>query len=468
MNRSVSTELELDAGSYTVRIRITATRYQKRPTVEEVIRMNCKDRQEKLLQIGMSYDLAHAKGIIQETEEDKTRKAEREARDEAAAKTKAREEAKKRKYKEWLRNKKRIERIRREKERRDTHKKKKQGPKDRKSRATENGEEPKGAAENGDTPRKDDSSLRNDDQNPGERVVSDDETKREESQTKVEDFATPKDTTPSPSQSLEVEPASAPTCDVNSDKDTPNLSDGPINGKPETALKLDSFGSTQSQGEHSQNVPTLLDKSLNPDKITQENMETSNGDLTPKESPVPAVRVNGEEMDNQVLPTPPPSPSSLGPRSDASEAETVVTYVSSIDTDLDDRYFEAEFGDDEFRNGSLAIAEGGPIVDDDNDLEEYSSDPWNAVCVVGLRLYTKVGQASVKVIRPSEDDEKQEKEETPLDVDDPMRSMSDEPVTPSTPLKEKKSAAPESIAERLARQIPVPRSVLERRTKVTG
>ena len=468
MNRSVSTELELDAGSYTVRIRITATRYQKRPTVEEVIRMNCKDRQEKLLQIGMSYDLAHAKGIIQETEEDKTRKAEREARDEAATKAKAKEEAKKRKYKDWLRNKKRIERIRREKERRDTHRKKKQGPKDGKPRATENGEEPKVAVENGDTARKDDSSLLDDDQRPGERVVSDNEARREESQTNVADFVTAKDTTSSPSQSLKVHPAGAPACDVNSDKDVPNLSNTPINGKPETAEKLDSPGSEQSQGELAQDAPIVSDKSLNQDKMTQDNMESSNGDLTPKESPLPAVRVNGEEMDKQALPTPPPSPSSLGPRSDASEAETIVTYVSSIDTDLDDRYFEAEFGDDEFRNGSLVIAEGGPIGDDDNDLEEYSSDPWNAVCVVGLRLYTKVGQASVKVIRPSEDDERQEKEETPLDVDDPMRSMSDEPVTPSTPLREKKSAAPESIAERLARQIPVPRSVLERRTKVTG
>ena len=474
MNRSVSTELELEAGCYTVRIRITATRYQKRPTVEEVLRMNCKDRQEKLLQIGMSYDLAHAKGIIQETEEDKTRKAEKEARGEAAAKAKAREEAKKRKYKDWLRNKKRIERIRRERERRDTHKKKRQGPKDGKPQSMENSDaKPEVGVENGLATDKDDSAPVKDKKILGEQMMSDREMKKAESETGVEDFAAPKDTTPFSSESLKVESAGAPASSVMSSEDIPASGDVPINGRLETTEKLGSLGSKELQIEPSQEkpfqkIPPASDTSPSQDKTAQDITESSSGDLTPKESPLPAVRVNGEEMDNQVLPTPPPSPSSVGPRSDVSEAETIVTYVSSIDTDLDNRYFEDEFGDDEFRNGSLVIAEGGPIGDDDNDLEEYSSDPWNAVCVVGLRLYTKVGEASVKVIRPSEDDEKQEKEETPLDVDDPMRSMSDEPVTPSTPLREKKSAAPESIAERLARQIPVPRSVLERRTKVTG
>lgn len=62
MKRSVSTELTLEAGTYIVLPKITATRDPSYPTPEEVVRGTCRDRREKLLQIGLSYDLAHAKG----------------------------------------------------------------------------------------------------------------------------------------------------------------------------------------------------------------------------------------------------------------------------------------------------------------------------------------------------------------------------------------------------------------------
>ena len=62
MKRSISTELELDAGTYIILPKITATRDPMYPTPEEVVRQTCRDRREKLLQIGLSYDLAHAKG----------------------------------------------------------------------------------------------------------------------------------------------------------------------------------------------------------------------------------------------------------------------------------------------------------------------------------------------------------------------------------------------------------------------
>jgi hypothetical protein len=70
MKRSVSTELDLDMGNYTVLFKIKATRLDN-PTPEEVIRANCNKRREKLLAIGLSYDLAHAKGQFREQEKEK-------------------------------------------------------------------------------------------------------------------------------------------------------------------------------------------------------------------------------------------------------------------------------------------------------------------------------------------------------------------------------------------------------------
>ncbi|KAF2429336.1 cysteine proteinase, partial [Tothia fuscella] len=80
MKRSVSTELELEAGDYTVLLKITGKRYHQDPTVEEVIAKTCQFRREKLLSIGLSYDLAHAKGQFRELEAEKKGKMQEERR----------------------------------------------------------------------------------------------------------------------------------------------------------------------------------------------------------------------------------------------------------------------------------------------------------------------------------------------------------------------------------------------------
>ncbi|KNG50856.1 calpain-like protein [Stemphylium lycopersici] len=70
MKRSVSTELDLEAGNYTVLLKIKATRIPENPTPDEVIRATCTKRREKLLSIGLSYDLSHAKGQFREQEKE--------------------------------------------------------------------------------------------------------------------------------------------------------------------------------------------------------------------------------------------------------------------------------------------------------------------------------------------------------------------------------------------------------------
>jgi hypothetical protein len=74
MKRSVSTELNLEAGNYTVLVKIMATRIPDNPTPDEAIRATCAKRREKLLSIGLSYDLAHAKGQFREQEKEKLRR----------------------------------------------------------------------------------------------------------------------------------------------------------------------------------------------------------------------------------------------------------------------------------------------------------------------------------------------------------------------------------------------------------
>ncbi|KAL9032714.1 MAG: hypothetical protein Q9214_007849, partial [Letrouitia sp. 1 TL-2023] len=89
MRRSVNAELDLDAGQYSVIIKISATRYQYRSTPEDIIKKTCQTRRDKLLTVGLSYDLAHAKGHFKESElerKERLRKERREKRKQKAKK----------------------------------------------------------------------------------------------------------------------------------------------------------------------------------------------------------------------------------------------------------------------------------------------------------------------------------------------------------------------------------------------
>lgn len=66
--RAVSAEVLLDPGKYEVIPKITATRDEFMPALEYIIKRSVQRNPQKLRQIGLQYDLAHAKGGI--TDED--------------------------------------------------------------------------------------------------------------------------------------------------------------------------------------------------------------------------------------------------------------------------------------------------------------------------------------------------------------------------------------------------------------
>ncbi|KAK7423888.1 hypothetical protein QQX98_000759 [Neonectria punicea] len=75
--RSINCEIHLDPGTYEVVPNITAERDDERPTVEKVVKANADDNPQKLRQVGLQYDLAHAKGgVLDEDEEVQKRRAE--------------------------------------------------------------------------------------------------------------------------------------------------------------------------------------------------------------------------------------------------------------------------------------------------------------------------------------------------------------------------------------------------------
>lgn len=119
MNRSINVELELEAGDYVVVVKIDALRNEQIMPVEDVIRAFAKERREKLLRIGFAYDLAHSKGRIIETPEEKVarenyekKKRDKERKKMAKLIMKQREEERKHAIRQTMKKKKATEKAR--------------------------------------------------------------------------------------------------------------------------------------------------------------------------------------------------------------------------------------------------------------------------------------------------------------------------------------------------------------------
>lgn len=106
MWRSVNTDITLDAGRYSILVKVTAYRRKTASGPESVVEQHASCRREKLVQIGLSYDLAHTKGLDVETEEEKRQREEREERHRFAERTKLREQTIKKLQKQHIREKK--------------------------------------------------------------------------------------------------------------------------------------------------------------------------------------------------------------------------------------------------------------------------------------------------------------------------------------------------------------------------
>lgn len=91
-HRSVSCELHLEPGRYEVLPKITATRDKTVPALDKVIKQFTDRNPQKLRQVGMQYDLAHAKGgivdedlkVVSQKEKEKKKAAERKKKEKAA------------------------------------------------------------------------------------------------------------------------------------------------------------------------------------------------------------------------------------------------------------------------------------------------------------------------------------------------------------------------------------------------
>jgi hypothetical protein len=346
MRRSVNVELELEAGEYDVMVRVDANRYEGLLPVEEVIRNNVKRKREKLTRIGLAYDLAHGKGKVVETEEEKQA---REAYDKKV-KDKERREVKKkilesREEAHYLKTKKLLRDRKKRAKRKEKHKAKREA-KEAKRAAKMNGHI------NGHSETDQANSITNE-----QEKASGDILKPVTTQPDAED-----------EKSAPIIPVIHPEGSSGEQKEKQS--------EQETEASLENKAKAKLEAQHS----------------------------TVCESP-----------------------------SEDDESD----YDSSLDSlsELSDRELDIQIESYRSQTRQPVIPIIAPtVVEERAPIDDFEKDPWNAVAVVGLRVYykttegnTEEGIVKLKVVRPSpySDNEEDDSEEAEmkekhkgLDVDD--------------------------------------------------
>ena len=412
MCRSVSADLELEPGTYSVLMKITSKRWPTDPTPEQIIKQTCKDRPEKLTQVGLAYDLAHAKGQVKETEKEKTQRKEREEKKKLAARKKEREELRAARLKQWQLEKKLRAREKRHAKRKEEHERKRA--------------EKKKLTMPRDAPVADENTAPN---------INGDITDKN---TPEKEVTVPTAVVP---QTAEPQP-DAPVTTATLAQNTPSK-DQPTNGvppedentKPESdapATPVSLVQDVPSKNQLTNGFPPDIEKTnLQQDAadpargniadepseakaIVEVSVETKSVDETKAEQfhnalqSIPSVQVNGEFVSASIA----LAPSTVaGP--DDWQYDSDASFDSSIDSDLD---FPPE-------PPAEVVVEA--VAEEDEENAEFADDPWNAVCVVGLRVYSKDSELSVEIVRPRHEEEDGD---TPLDVDDASKGASVEKV----------------------------------------
>lgn len=371
MRRSVTAELELEAGEYHVLMKVEAEKDDSGYAVEDVIRTNAKTRRDKLMRIGLAYDLAMAKGKIIETDEEKEARKAFEAKKKAKAKKdmkdKLMKEKKKRKHNKnkELKKQRAAHVKRKEKEKARMEKKKAKEAEAKKDEAKEDAKDvkkediPAEDAGKADPPKEDNTDVK--------ANVSDDAKK----------------------------PAEPVSADEVKEETKPDVKTGLVEESKPATKEEPKIEPSKEDTKASEPAPTTSIK----DGATPESA-TAAADKEPPKTSEP----NDTPLSDPNAPLPPPIFSDLDDDDDFSDLESVVSDISS--SAVSEALLDVKL----LADASLPP----PPLPIDDEEDEFERDPWNAVAVVGLRVYCKGSGVTVKVVRPRDWEEGEGK----LDVDD--------------------------------------------------
>lgn len=467
MRRSVSTDIELDAGTYSIFMKITAVP-NGNEDLEEMLPEHAKARREKLAQMGMSYDLAHAKGIFIESEKEKEERLRKVKAKKAKDREKERERLRAQALKMWQRRKMQNEREKR------ANKKMQKANEGRRAQGRAMSRDGYGTDNIGSTNAARGGSLNG----------TTDEKNKNDGSNKIEGNKT---NMPLRLKSFSGELIVTQTQDIASADSAPQASQDAeqdsVTAAVATTLEegtdsTNSVGAARTPGASPEIVQPL-------DAVIAEAEAHTASTHTEEKPPTPIVKVNDVDAVTDVRPLPTqPGLSSLDAlddipalaggndgstcdstdqnhNKDVAQTESSTAIADKADagasTELQKEEKEADNENEDDENSSIDSfpsfdwcteldmsseedsenpnsaannqkPSDPPLLDlNKEDLDIGDLEPWNAVCVVGLRVYSQLEGDGVvlEVVRPGDEEDGEEiaKEKVGLDRDDPSKSL---------------------------------------------
>ena len=350
MERSVVTELKsLKAGTYTVFLMVVADRNTSRHAVEDVVKSQCRRRidNEKLAQVGMSYDIAHNKCAAYLTSKTAARKAQ--------DKAKARESRIALRRKNWERRQLSREIVRKQ---------------EKKNREKREQKEAKGAADAKSKEKKE----------PKDKAIQTDDIKEVALETEDKGIQTESQNTSSAESDITAIPAVLEaTNETDKGVQTDYFSASESPDTPETPKSASVAGSTSPVPR----VPRFYPGG-------------------PPPPPPPAYRSSRKGSVPRPPPPPPPG-ASQGQQYVISDGESSASPIS----DFDDMYSD---DDPTLKPRVINTTGAAPKPKGKDSDDEDGPEPWNAVCIVGFRVYSKDENLEVRI--SEDDDDADEKSDT--------------------------------------------------------
>ena len=421
MNRSATTELDLEAGQYLVMIKITAYRDKSKTTPEEVVKKSCQTRPEKLMAVGLSYDLAHAKGHLKDSELERKDRLRRERRDKRRLKAKKAFEAQRKALK-----KEKLRRLRLE-------------AKEKAKRPIEPKEDPipdsgiEISIKMGENTLKPTMRQDADDAGGGRKVVSQEGASKllkimveacdkAESGKGGDQIPSGKNEQPikgGDKQAEDAKQAPEGTKDEhegkgNKDKNTEvkgvsTTESGQESREAGSNSTSSAFGVTPATSAESSTATEDKDKAEGQHNVKLEENSAAGAKITDTKA---TTDIGGNLGENA-------GQSNLGANIQMQNltldniSDDGLSWNSDIDAPSDS---SSETGSDSNSDSDTDVDEPTPSSTNDQSTDDPANDPWNAVCVFGLRLYSKGSQAKIEVVRKQDGEDSNESKK--LDVDD--------------------------------------------------
>lgn len=328
MDRSVSVELpDMPAGKYVVYLKVTGERNSKASSIEDIVKRECQGREEneKLAQVGYAYDLAHSKAWDHMDKVAKLRKKQDQQKASGCRQTERRHLWEKRHLNRDVTKKQSEKNKAKKQQRREAW----EAEQARKEEEEEEAEKAKKLAEEAE------------------------QKKKEKLKKKGRKTATGTDVSDAENEA-----------DDESDKDDAKDID------EATYDKIDVGSSASDSSGSPQNTPRSEGSSIEPSDEKKQEVPPING---PPPAP-PAKEETTEQPKEEV------KPAKQRPKYDSAG--------DSSDSPVED--WEALYSSDDMTRKPRLAPQPQPGHHDRYDTEEEKMpDPWNAVCIVGIRVYSK-------------------------------------------------------------------------------